>query len=148
MLAIYRGQVDGGATFEDVRTTLQQQFPDVLQKVTPLLYTNPIPQDTWSVNPRLSQELKRKIRDRLSRIAETAPGKEALRNLYNIEGVTDRVELTAEQIQQLGIRFPPEVAENLVRKGDKFVVPVGDWYFQVVRDAAMSLGLDLNKLVR
>ncbi len=100
------------------------------------------------MNPRLSQELKRKIRDRLSRIAETAPGKEALRNLYNIEGVTDRVELTAEQIQQLSIRFPPEVAENLVRKGDKFVVPVGDWYFQVVRDAAMSLGLDLNKLVR
>ncbi len=148
VLAIYRGQVDGGATFEDVRTSVQQQFPDVMQKVKPILYTSPIPQDTWSVNPKLPAELKRKIRDRLVRIAETAPGQEALRNLYNIEGVTDRVELTAEQVRQLGVQFPPEVAENIVRKGDKVVVPVGDWYFQVVRDAANYLGLDLTKLVK
>lgn len=148
VLAVYRGQVDGGATFEDVRTSLLQQFPDVMQKVKPLLYTSPIPQDTWSLNPKLSQELKQRIRDRLVRIAETGPGKEALRNLYGIEGIVDRVELTAEQIQQLGVRFPPEVAENIVRRGDKVSVPVGDWYFQVVRDAANSLGLDLQKLVK
>lgn len=148
VLAVYRGQVEGGATFEDVRTSLQEQFPDVLQKVKPLLYTNPIPQDTWSLNPKLSQELKGKIRDRLVRIADTGPGREALRSLYNIEGIVDRVELTAEQIRQLGVRFPPEVAENIARKGDKVVVPVGDWYFQVVRDAANYLGLDLQKLVK
>ncbi len=148
VLAIYRGQVDGGATFEDVRTTLQQQFPDVMQIVKPLLYTSPIPQDTWSLNPKLTQELKRKIRDRLSRIADTEPGREALRSLYNIDGVTDHVELTAEQVRQLGVQFPPEVAENVVQKGDKVVVPVGDWYFQVVRDAAKVLGLDLQKMFR
>src|SRR5256712_13296624 len=54
ILAIYRGQVDGGASLEDARTTVQAQFPDVLQKVKPIAYTNPIPNATWSVSAKLS----------------------------------------------------------------------------------------------
>jgi phosphonate transport system substrate-binding protein len=148
ILAIYRGQVDGGSTFEDARTNIQQQFPDVLQRVKPIAYTNPIPNDTWSLNPKLPAALKAKIKDRLLRIAATPVGKEALLALYSIEGLTDKVELTDEQVRQLGIRFPEEIAENIVRKGNKVVVPVGDWYFQPIRDAATLLGLDLTRLAR
>lgn len=148
ILAIYRGQVDGGASFEDARTTVQAQFPDVLQKVKPIAYTNPIPNDTWSVSAKLSPELRAKIKDRLLRIAATADGKEALRNLYSIEGLTDAVELSDAQVRQLGIRFDPAIEARIVRKGDRVVIPVGDWYFQSIRDAAKFLGLDLTKLAR
>lgn len=148
ILAIYRGQVDGGATFDDARTTVQRQFPDVLQKVKVIAYTNPIPNDTWSLNPKLPSALKARIKDRLLRIAATPEGKEALLNLYSIEGLTDRVELTNEQVRALGIQFPQEIAENIVRQGNKVIIPVGDWYFQPIRDAAKLLGLDLTKLAR
>ncbi|MDQ7819802.1 MAG: phosphate/phosphite/phosphonate ABC transporter substrate-binding protein [Armatimonadota bacterium] len=148
ILAIYRGQVDGGATFEDARTTVQAQFPDVMEKVKPIAYTNPIPNDTWSLSVRLSPEMRARIKDRLLRIATTTEGKEALRNLYSIEGLTDVVELTDEQVRQLGIRFPPSIAERIVRRGGRVVIPIGDWYFQPIRDAATYLGLDLQKLAR
>src|SRR5438309_11545999 len=58
ILAIYRGQVDGGSRFEDARTTVQAQFPDVLQKVKPIAYTNPIPNDTRSVSATLNPALR------------------------------------------------------------------------------------------
>jgi len=148
ILAIYRGQVDGGATFEDARQNVQQQFPDVNQKVKALAYTNPIPNDTWSLSPRLSGELRARIKDRLRRIAATAEGKEALRTLYSIDGLTDKVELTNDQVRALGIRFPADVEENIVRSGNKVTVPVGDWYFQPIRDVAKFLGLDLSRLAR
>ena len=148
ILAIYRGQVDGGSTFEDARTNVQAQFPDVLQKVKPIAYTNPIPNDTWSVSAKLSPALRAKIKDRLLRIATTPDGKEALRNLYSIEGLTDVVELSDAQVRQMSIRFDPALQERIVRKGDKVVVPIGDWYFQPIRDAAKFLGLDLTKLAR
>ncbi len=148
ILAIYRGQVDGGATFEDARTNVQAQFPDVMERVKPIAYTNPIPNDTWSLSVRLSPEMRARIKDRLLRIATTAEGKEALRNLYSIEGLTDVVELTDEQVRQLGIRFPQAIAERIVRRGGRVVIPVGDWYFQPIRDAATYLGLDLQKLAR
>ncbi len=148
ILAIYRGQVDGGATFEDARDNVRGQFPDVNQKVKPIAFTNPIPNDTWSLNAKLSPDLKAKIKDRLQRIAGTPDGKDALKTLYSIEGLTDTVELTDEQVQALGIRFPQEIAERIVRKGNKLTIHIGDWYFQPIRDAAMLLGLDLQKLAR
>lgn len=148
ILAIYRGQVDGGATFEDARTNVQAQFPDVLQKVKVLTYTNPIPNDTWSLNPKLSPVLKARIKDRLLRIAKTPDGQEALRNLYSIEGLTDVVELSDEQVRALGIRFDPDTQDRIVRKGKNIVIPVGDWYFQPIRDAAKFLGIDLRTLAR
>lgn len=148
ILAIYRGQVDGGASFEDARTNVQAQFPDVMQKVKVLTYTNPIPNDTWSLNPKLSPALKARIKDRLLRIAATAEGKEALRNLYSIEGLTDKIELTTDQVRSLGIRFDAETQERTVRSGAKLVLPLGDWFFQPIRDAAALLGLDLQRLAR
>ncbi|HVH30669.1 MAG TPA: PhnD/SsuA/transferrin family substrate-binding protein, partial [bacterium] len=105
ILAIYRGQVDGGTTFEDARTTVQRQFPDVLDKVKPIAWTDPIPNDTWSVSASLPPDLKAKIKDRLLRIAQTVEGKDALKGLYEIEGLAATVELTDAQVQQLGLQF-------------------------------------------
>ncbi len=146
ILAIYRGQVDGGATFEDARDNVRAQFPDVNQKVKPILFTDPIPNDTWSLNPKLSPELKAKIKDRLLRIAATPDGKDALKTLYSIEGLTDTVDLTDDQVRSLGLSFPRDFSERIVRKGNKLSIPIGDWYFQPIRDAAALLGLDLQKL--
>jgi phosphonate transport system substrate-binding protein len=148
ILAIYRGQVDGGASFEDARTNIQAQFPDVMQKVKVVGFTDPIPNDTWSLSIKLSPELRAKIKDRLLRAAKTPVGAEALRNLYSIEGLTDKVELTTEQVRNLGIRFDSATAELIVRSGNKMTIPIGDWYFQPIRDAAKYLGLDLTKLAR
>ncbi len=145
ILAIYRGQVDGGATYEDARASVRTQFPDVNQKVKPIALTDPIPNDTWSLNAKLSPELKAKIKDRLLRIATTPDGKDALKTLYGIEGLTETVELTDDQVQALGVRFPQDIAERIVRKGNKLTVHIGDWYFQPVRDVAAQLGLDLQK---
>ncbi len=92
--------------------------------------------------------MRAKIRDRLLRIATTPDGKEALRNLYSIDGLTNVVELSDAQIRQMGIRFDAATQERIVRKGDKVVIPIGDWYFQSIRDAAKYLGLDLTKLAR
>jgi phosphonate transport system substrate-binding protein len=148
ILAVYRGQVDGGASFEDARTTVQAQFPDVMAKVKVIGYTDPIPNDTWSLNPNLSPQLKARIKDRLLRIARTPEGQEALRNLYSVEGLTDIVELTQDQVRQLGIRFDAETQERIVRRGNRLLIPVGDWYFQPIRDAARYLGIDLQRLAR
>lgn len=148
ILAIYRGQVDGGATFQDARDNVRGQFPDVNDKVKVLAYTNPIPNDTWSLNAKLSTDLKTKIKDRLLRIAATPEGRQALQTLYSITALTDVIELTDEQVRSLGLRFDQETADRIVRKGNKLAIPLGDWFFQPIRDAATFLGLDLQRLAR
>lgn len=148
ILAIYRGQVDGGATFQDARDNVRGQFPDVNDKVKVLAYSNPIPNDTWSLNAKLNAALKTKIKDRLLRIAATPEGRQALQTLYSITALTDVIELTDEQVRSLGLRFDQETADRIVRKGNKLAIPLGDWFFQPIRDAATFLGLDLQRLAR
>ena len=133
VLAIYTGSVDAGATFgdevfSDARTTVLRQYPDVRDKVKVLAYTDPIPNDTVSFRRDLSEEVKEKTTKALFRIAETAPGKETLDRLYQIQGFADFNALTTTY-KQSGLR-------------------TFDQYFQPIRDAAKLLGLNLEEILR
>ncbi len=133
VLAIYTGSVDAGATFgdevfSDGRTTVIRQYPDVNAKVKVLMYTDPIPNDTVSFRRDLPDEVKEKTTKALFRIAETAPGKESLDRLYQIQGFADFYALTTTYKQGNLKNF--------------------DQYFQPIRDAAKFLGLNLEELLR
>ncbi len=68
VLSVYNGQTDGGASFEDARTLLKDDYPDVMDKVKVIAYTDPIPNDTISVASWLSDDLKKRIHDALPRL--------------------------------------------------------------------------------
>jgi len=95
VIAVYNGQVDGGATFgdsvegmlTDARTTVQGTLPDVMERVIPIARTEPIPNDTVTVRADLPTDLKTTIRDGLLAVAQTPEGKQALNSLYRIDGL-------------------------------------------------------------
>lgn len=133
VLAIYTGSVDAGATFgdevfSDARTTVARQYRDVNDKVKVLMYTDPIPNDTVSFRRDLPDDVKEKVTKALFRIAETAPGKETLDRLYQIQGFADFGALTTTY-KQSGLKTL-------------------DDYFQPIRDAAKFLGLNIEELLR
>lgn len=133
VLAIYTGSVDAGATFgdevfSDARTRVAAQYRDVLDKVKVLMYTDPIPNDTVSFRRDLSEEVKERSAKALLRIAQTAPGKETIDALYQIQGFADFSALTTT--------YKMTKLRNF------------DEYFQPIRDAARFLGLNLEELVR
>jgi phosphonate transport system substrate-binding protein len=133
VLAIYTGSVDAGAgfgdeVFSDSRTTVERQYRDVKDKVKVLMYTDPIPNDTVSFRKGLPEDVKERTTKALFRIAETAPGKETLDRLYQIQGFADFNALTTTYKQTKLKTF--------------------DEYFQPIRDAAKFLGLNLEEMLR
>jgi phosphonate transport system substrate-binding protein len=133
VLAIYTGSVDAGATFgdevfSDARTQVMRQYPDVKDKVKVLVYTDAIPNDTVSFRRDLPEETRDRVTKALFRIAETAPGKEQLDRLYQIQGFADFNALTTTYKQGKLKNF--------------------DEYFQPIRDAAKFLGLNLEEMLR
>src|SRR5690606_1868054 len=46
VLSVYNKQTDAGASFEDARTLLQKDYPDVMAKVKVIAYRDPIPNAT------------------------------------------------------------------------------------------------------
>lgn len=96
VIAVYDKQVDGGATFgdsvvggvpTDARTRMQGTIPDVMEKIKVIAITDPIPNDTVTVRKGLAPEMVNKIRDGLTRVAQSEDGKKALKDLYQIDGL-------------------------------------------------------------
>ncbi len=80
--AVYNGDVDAGATYVDARPRIQDDHPDVMEKVVVIEVTADIPNDGVQFSPILPQDLRNKIVDALLEIAETEEGKDALNTAY------------------------------------------------------------------
>ena len=140
VIAIYQGSVDAGATFgdtfgSDARERVIRQFPDVKDKVKILEYVGPptmpyIPSDTISFRKELSADVKQKIIQMMLRIAQTAPGKEAVFALYQHEGYATYEDLITTY------KVDPRLVTSL------------DAFFNPIREAVKLLGIDLTKIVR
>jgi phosphonate transport system substrate-binding protein len=80
--AVYNGDVDAGATFVDARGNIQEDNPDVMEKVVVIEVSAPIPNDGVQFSPSVPEEMREKIVTALLEIVETEEGNEALNQAY------------------------------------------------------------------
>ena len=85
--AVYNGDCDAGASYVDARTNLEEDYPDVMEKVVVIELTEDIPNDGVQFIPDFDEELKTQIVDALMAIAETEEGQEALDTAYSWAGL-------------------------------------------------------------
>ncbi len=84
VLAVYNGDVEVATSFNDARTAIEADFPDVMDKVCVLGYTGDIPNDGVVVRPGLNPELATQIQQALIDIAATEEGKALTETLFNV----------------------------------------------------------------
>ena len=81
--AVYNGDADAGATYVDARSNIQEDNPDVMEKVVVIEVSAPIPNDGVQFHPDVPKELREKIITALLEIAADEKGKEALNKAYS-----------------------------------------------------------------
>jgi phosphonate transport system substrate-binding protein len=100
---VYQGQVDAGATYyfppskegvlRDARTRVKTQFPDVMDKVKIVTYTDSIPNAPWVLRSNLYEDAEtyKKVRDALKKVAQeyaqNPAGKQRLEKEWGITGL-------------------------------------------------------------
>ncbi len=90
VLAVYKGDCDAGATYVDARGTIEDDFPDVKDKLVVIAESPEIPNDTVSVAKELPAEMRTKIQKALLEIAASEDGKAALKTVYEIEELIEK----------------------------------------------------------
>lgn len=85
--AVYNGDVDAGATFVDARSNVEEDFPDVYDRVQVIEVSAPIPNDGVQFHPSVSEEMREQIVEALLDIAATEDGAEALSMAYQWDGL-------------------------------------------------------------
>jgi phosphonate transport system substrate-binding protein len=81
--AVYNGECDAGATFVDARTQIEDDNPDVMEKVNVIAVSADIPNDGVQYVPGMPRELRDALNSALLAIAATEEGVEALETAYS-----------------------------------------------------------------
>lgn len=88
-IAVYQGQVDGGAIYDDARTNseVKRQFPDILQK-TKVVWTSPlIPADPQFVRKDLNKTSVDKLKTAMLKLGKDPDGVKWLQDLFTIDSL-------------------------------------------------------------
>lgn len=124
---VYQGQVDAGATFyspptknekgeeviEDARRMALTQYPDVVEKVSILSLSEPIPNDPIAFRKEMPEEMKETIAKAFIDFVKTEEGKKAFQSIY---GVTDLKVATDKDYEAVNAMFKTlgaEIAEEM-----------------------------------
>lgn len=87
--AVYNGDIDAGATYVDARTRIEDDHPDVMEKVVVIEVTTDIPNDGVQFSPAMPDDMRKKIVAALLEIAQTEEGKDALKTAYQWSGLDE-----------------------------------------------------------
>lgn len=87
VLAVYNGDCDAGATFQDARGNVEEDYPDVKEKVVVIETSAPIPNDNISFRPDFPADMRDKIVNALLTLNDTEDGKAMLKGLFSWQGL-------------------------------------------------------------
>lgn len=105
MLSVYQGDVDVATTFNDARTTIEGDFPDVMEKVCVLGYTGDIPNDGVVVRGEFSDEFTKEIQQALIDIANSEEGKALLEAMINVTGFEPVTSEAYDPVREVSAEF-------------------------------------------
>ncbi|MBI5426751.1 MAG: phosphate/phosphite/phosphonate ABC transporter substrate-binding protein [Nitrospinae bacterium] len=89
VLSVMKGEVDGGATYDDARAAVAKSFPDVYDKVRVIAFTKNIPNDTVTARKGLGPGIMERVKEGLKRLSKTPEGSKVLKQVYGISGLVD-----------------------------------------------------------
>ena len=96
VIEVYEGGADVATTFDDARTEVEDEYPDVMDELKILGYTDEIPNDTISVTKELSDSLEAEIKQTFLSFNDDAEMIEIMKEVYNWDAI---IEATDDEYQ-------------------------------------------------
>jgi phosphonate transport system substrate-binding protein len=89
VIGIYEEECEVGATYVDARTSVEEQYPDVMDKVVVISLSADIPNDGVQYQVDFPQELRDQLNPALISVAGSEAGAEALSSAYSWDGLEE-----------------------------------------------------------
>jgi phosphonate transport system substrate-binding protein len=102
-IAVYQGQVDGGAMYDDARKNKEviDKFPDVLT-ATRIIWTSPtIPADPQFVRKDLNKTNVDKLKAAMLKLGTDAQGKVWLKDLFTIDSLAEASDKDYDELREV-----------------------------------------------
>lgn len=104
-MAVYNKQVDAGAIYggvvSDARLKVKSMIPDILEKTKVVARSIEIPNDTVSVRKGLPEDIVRRVKEGLLKVAESDEGREAVMTVYGIDGFVEASDSDYDSVRKV-----------------------------------------------
>ncbi|MFB9860779.1 phosphate/phosphite/phosphonate ABC transporter substrate-binding protein [Salinicoccus siamensis] len=108
---VYDGQADFATTFDDARTTVEEDLPDVMDKVKIIGHTEDIPNDTISVRSELPDEMKEKVTEAFLSMNDNEEVLETMYEIYEWDGVAKASSEDYDIVREVYAEFEDQLNE-------------------------------------
>ncbi|MDQ0215150.1 phosphonate transport system substrate-binding protein [Oikeobacillus pervagus] len=86
IISLLNGDIDVAVTFQDARNIVAKDYKTVFKDTKIIKFTEPIPNDTITVRPEISDDMKEKIKEAFIAIGQDEKGQSIIRDIYSHEG--------------------------------------------------------------
>ncbi|GAA5415969.1 putative ABC transporter phosphonate/phosphite binding protein PhnD2 [Paraliobacillus ryukyuensis] len=109
-IAVYNGEADVATTFDDVRSDLKEEYPDIMDKLKVLQYTDEIPNDTISVTKELDDELQQKIKDTFLSFNNDEEMIKIMNEVYNWDAIIEAEDSEYDVVRETYEMFSDDIS--------------------------------------
>ena len=109
-IAVYEGDADVATTFDDVRTTLTEEYPDMMEEMKVIGHTSDIPNDTISVTKDLDEELKQQIKEVFLSLNEDPEMIKIMNEVYNWDEITEASDEEYKVVKETYAKFKDSIS--------------------------------------
>lgn len=109
IISLLNEDIDVAVTFQDARNVVASDYETVFEETKALEFTEPIPNDTITVRPGISDEMKDKITEAFIAIGEDPEGQEIVRDIYSHEGYVESQDSNFDIVREYEEKVSKEV---------------------------------------
>lgn len=109
IISLLNGDIDVAVTFQDARNVVAGDYEDVFEETRVIEFTEPIPNDTITVRPEISDDMKEKITKAFIEIGKDEEGQEIIRDIYSHEGYVESQDSNFDIVREYEEKVSKEV---------------------------------------
>ncbi|WP_257349326.1 phosphate/phosphite/phosphonate ABC transporter substrate-binding protein [Pseudalkalibacillus decolorationis] len=110
LIAVYDGTADVATTFDDARDTIKEDYPDVMEKLKVVEYTEEIPNDTISLTKELDDEFKKKIKETFLSFNEDKEMIKIMNDVYTWDAIIEAEDSEYDVVRDTYEKFKDSIS--------------------------------------
>jgi phosphonate transport system substrate-binding protein len=111
LIALLNGDADFATTYDDARTRIEDEYPNVMDQIKVIGYSDPIPNDGLAVRDGLNEEWVTKIKEAFLSFNEDETMLQVLADVYNWTGIDEASSADYEVVRKTYEKFKDQLAE-------------------------------------
>lgn len=108
-LAVLEGDADVATTFDDVRTELEEEHPNIMDELKVIGYTEEIPNDTISVTKELDEELVQQIKEVFLSFNDDKEMIKIMNEVYNWDSIDEATDAEYQVVKDTYQEFKDDI---------------------------------------